>query len=76
MNKKLIYLEMSDAQRELSHIFDCLEYAHCLINVGINGVPCNATIKEVNALQNKASDSMESAMEAIEKLMNAYTEQE
>ena len=75
MKNELIYHEMSENQRELHHIYDGLEYAHCVMSVGLEGeVNTDYTVKEIIKIQSDICKNLESAMEGIVHLIGAYSE--
>lgn len=74
MNDK-IYIEMSDPQRLLNHIYDSLEYAHAEISIGIVGnINSDYTSEEVNKIQSDVCHNLEDAMNGIVELIGAYAE--
>lgn len=75
MKGDLIYHEMSGPQKELHHIYDCLEYSHSVISEGIAGqINCEHTVREVIDIQSDVCDELHKAMEGIVKLIGAHTE--
>lgn len=75
MKGEEIYLEMSDPRRRLNHIYDCLEFAHSEITVGLEGeINSDYTVTEVNQIQNDACVHLEKAMDCITHLIGAHSE--
>jgi len=66
-----IYFEMNEAERQLTHILDGLDYATCLIAEGIQGEYKGVSTSEMIDLQDAACAHLLSASECICKMLDA-----